>query len=129
MSNNELNYGGYVGGYFFNPIRRDISMIKGDTMSFGFQVQGLEGQDPEGVELICKKTLEDESTLFEISLADNIDKRSYDEETDTITYTVRIPPRLTEDLDAGRYFYDLKIYVDTDVISLMVGRINIEEGC
>lgn len=129
MSNNELNYGGYVGGYFFNPIRRDLSMIKGDTMSFGFQIQGLEGRDPENVELICKKTLEDEGELFGVSLNNNIDRRDYDAEHDIITYSVRIPPQLTEDLDAGRYFYDLKILCNTDVISLMVGRLNIEEGC
>lgn len=57
MSNNELNYGGYVGGFFFNPIRRDISMIKGDTMSFGFQVQGLEGKIPRVSSSSAKRLL------------------------------------------------------------------------
>jgi len=126
---NNDNYGGYVGGYFYNPIRRDLSMVKGDTMSFGFQIQGLDGRDPDGVELICKKTLEDNTELFGVSLDDNIDRRSYDAEHDIITYTVRIPPALTANLDAGRYFYDLRIYADTDVITLMIGRINIEEAC
>ena len=29
---------------FNNSIQRSITMVKGDTLSFGFQVSGLEGQ-------------------------------------------------------------------------------------
>lgn len=121
------NYGGYIGGYFFNPILRNISMIKGDTMAFGFQVQGLKGETPSAVQFTCKKTLEDSEPLFAVSLGDTIDLRSYDADTDVLTYGVRIPPRLTADIDAGRYYYDLELQVNSDVITLMIGRISVED--
>lgn len=36
-------------GYFFNPIKRDIAIVQGDTCSFGFQLQGLQGQRPTSI--------------------------------------------------------------------------------
>lgn len=121
------NYGGYNGGYFFNPIRRNLSMVKGDTMSFGFQIQGLKGEEPSSIQLTCKETLEDTTPLFTVSLNDTIDKRTYDAEHDIYTYGVRIPPRLTIGLNAGRYFYDLELQDNGDTITLMIGRFDIEE--
>lgn len=113
-------------GYFFNPIKRDINMIQGDTCSFGFQVQGLQGKRPDNIYLSCKETVEDEEALFRVSINDNIDLRSYDAETDTLTYGVRIPPRYTHYLPLGRYFYDLQLVVNSDVITLMTGRLTLE---
>ena len=54
----------YNTGYFFNAIRRDISMIRGDTMSFSFQLKGLGGQRPEDIKFTCKETIEDVDPLF-----------------------------------------------------------------
>lgn len=114
-------------GYFFNPIRRELEMIKGDTMSFGFQVQGLNGEVPSAVQFSCKEALEDENYLFAVSLEDTIDIRSYDQETDTLTYSVRIPPAKTSEVDAGRYFYDLELKCNADTITLMIGRLTIDD--
>ena len=114
-------------GYFFNPIRRDIDIVQGDTLSFGFQVQGLKGEKPSSIYFSCKETIESESYLFQVDNNNNIDERSYDSETDTLTYGVRIPPYLTFGIDLGRYFYDLQIIVNDDVITLMTGRFTIEK--
>lgn len=113
-------------GYFYNAIKRDISMVRGDTMSFGFQLKGLEGQRPEEVIFCCKESLEDTDCLFMVSLADTIDFVDYDEASDTLTYTVRIPPYKTNNIPLGRYFYDLEVHVNGDVITLMIGRISVE---
>lgn len=113
-------------GYFYNPIKRDIVMIQGDTMSFGFQVQGLGDTAPDFLQFTCKETVEDEEALFAVNLEDNIDIRSYDAETDTYTYVVRIPPDATVNIEVGRYFYDLELRVNGDVITLMAGRLSIE---
>lgn len=114
-------------GYFMNAIIRNIEMVRADTMSFGFQVQGLKGERPEFVQFSCKNTLETEEYLFAVSLDDTIDFRSYDAEKDILTYSVRIPPEKTAPLAEGRYFYDLELRVNGDVITLMIGRLSIIE--
>ena len=116
----------YNEGYFYNALKRDISMVRGDTMSFGFQVQGLEGQRPDKLFFTCKDAIEDEEALFICSSDTTIDFVDYDEENDVLTYTVRIPPAKTAALELGRYFYDLKFLLNNDVITLMIGRLSIE---
>lgn len=113
-------------GYFFNPIKRDISITQGDTCSFGFQIQGLEGEKPSAIYFSCKEKIEDDEALFRVTLSDNIDERSYDSEKDILTYGVRIPPQYTHNLPLGRYFYDLQVQVNGDIITLMVGRLTLE---
>ena len=126
MSNNPYNNNFVSGGYFYNPIQRDITMVKGDTLSFAFQVQGLKGQTPEKIYLSVKAAIEDRNLLFNISSDDYIKFREYDEENDLLTYVVRIPPYLTADIDLGRYFYDLEIQVNQDNITLMKGRFTLD---
>ena len=116
----------YNEGFFYNAIKRDIAMVRGDTMAFAFQVKGLQGQAPEHIYFTCKSKIEDEDAVFMVSDANTIDLRSYESETDIFTYTVRIPPNKTAELELGRYFYDLKVEVDSDVITLMIGRLSIE---
>ena len=113
-------------GYFYNAIKRDLSMVRGDTLSFGFQVQGLEGQLPEKLFFTCKEKVEDEDAVFIVSDENTIDFVSYEAENDLVSYSVRIPPSKTSALDYGRYFYDLKFIMNGDVITLMIGRLSIE---
>ena len=103
MSTINPYYNGYEGGGFFlNSITRNIEMVRGDTMSFAFQVQGLGAQVPDRVQFTCKKTAESSSSLFAISLEDNITIRDYDSETDTYTFALRVPPDKTYSLELGR---------------------------
>ena len=59
MANNPYADNFQSGGYFYNAIRQDIAIVEGDTCSFGFQIQGLEGQDPSSIKLTAKKSIED----------------------------------------------------------------------
>lgn len=111
---------------FNNAIKRDISMVKGDTMSFGFQIQGLGDQRPDEIHFTCKQDLEDDNYIFERTLDNGISFRSYDQETDTLTYGVRVPPEATEDLQDGIYYYDLQLDINGDILTLMKGRLTIE---
>ena len=113
-------------GFFFNAINRDIEMVRGDTCSFAFQLKGLEGERPEAVYFTCKSSVEDTTPLFQLTLDNTIDERSYDPETDIITYSVRIPPDKTAGVDPGRYYYDLEVQVNADVFTLMRGRLAID---
>lgn len=127
MSNNNPYANNFVsGGYFYNPILRDLIMVRGDTMSFGFQLQGLKGQTPESVTLTCKETPEAQVDLFVVSLEDTIVLREYDEDLDILTYSVRVPPYLTDNLALGRYYYALELEVNNDVFTLMKGRFTLD---
>ena len=114
---------------FNNAIKRDISMVKGDTMAFGFQLVGL-GADlrPSAITFACKADLADETYIFKKELEDGIEFAGYDAGTDTLTVAVRVAPEDTNSADVGRYFYDLSIVIgdDDDVLTLMKGRCSIE---
>ena len=116
----------YSEGFFYNAMKRDLAMVRGDTMSFGFQVQGLAGQRPKDIYFTAKNRIEDEEPVFIVTNNDTIDYEGYDAQSDILTYTVRIPPWKTAELELGRYFYDLKIVLNDDVVTLMIGRLSIE---
>lgn len=116
----------YNTGYFFNAIRRDISMIRGDTMSFSFQLKGLGGQRPEDIKFTCKETIEDVNPLFILVLGEGVTEISYDPDKDMLTYRVRVRPYQTAELELGRFYYDLELKVNGDIITLMTGRFSLE---
>lgn len=111
---------------FNNAIHRDISMVKGDTLTFGFQVAGLGGQRPDEIHFACKQDLEDDVFVFDRTLDNGVSFRSYDSGTDTLTYGVRVPPEATEDIQEGLYYYDLQLELNGDVLTIMKGRLSIE---
>lgn len=111
---------------FNNAIKRDISMVKGDTLTFGFQIQGLGGQTPDQIHFSCKKDLEDDTFIFDRTLNNGISYRSYDQEADILTYGVRVAPESTEDIQEGLYYYDLQLEINGDVLTLMKGRLSVE---
>ena len=113
---------------FYNAERRDIEIVRGDTMSFNFQLQGLQGTEPDRITFMVKENIEDtdENALVNLELGNGISKLSYASETDILTYTVRMRPDLTEDLDLARYYYDLQIEVSEDILTLMKGRFTLD---
>lgn len=111
---------------FYNAIRKEITMIKGDTLAFNFQVQGLDGAEPVNIFFTCREKPESENFYFQRSLVHGITRIDYDAETDTATYSVRVRPDETASLTAGRYYYDLQMNVDDDILTLMKGRLNID---
>lgn len=111
---------------FNNSITRTISMVKGDTLSFGFQITGLNGIEPDAIYFSCKENIDDDEYIFSIDTSSGIELRSYDQGNDILTYGVRLAPSYTEDVDVGRYFYDLKIVIGDDVLTLMRGALALE---
>ena len=111
---------------FYNAVRKEITMIKGDTLDFNFQVQGLDGATPDSIYFTCREKPESENYYFRRSLGNGVLLLSQDATSDTNTYSVRVRPDQTEGLNAGRYYYDLQMSVDNDVLTLMKGHINIE---
>ena len=113
---------------FYNAERRDIEIVRGDTMSFNFQLTGLQGNPPDRITFMVKENIEDSDAeaLVNCEIGNGVSLLGYASETDTYTYTVRVRPEMTENLDLARYYYNLQIEVSGDVLTLMKGRFTLD---
>lgn len=91
----------------------NIKMVKGDTQSFGFEIEGVENLDT--AYFSCKRNSQDENYLFQRSLNSGITQRSENQ------YVVRIDPDDTALLEPGQYWYDLEISKNDDVFTIFRG--------
>ena len=91
----------------------NIKMVKGDTESFGFELEGVENLD--AAYFSCKRNSQDENYLFQKSLNNGITKRTENQ------YVVRITPDNTALLEPGQYWYDLEISKNGDIFTIFRG--------
>lgn len=91
----------------------NIKMVKGDTESFGFEIEGVENLD--AAYFSCKRNSQDENYLFQRSLSNGITKRAENQ------YVVRITPDNTALLEPGQYWYDLEIEKNGDIFTIFRG--------
>lgn len=91
----------------------NIKMVKGDTESFGFELEGVENLD--AAYFSCKRNSQDENYLFQRSLNNGITKRTENQ------YVVRITPDNTALLEPGQYWYDLEISKNGDIFTIFRG--------
>ena len=101
---------------------QNIYMVKGDTLAFNVEVTDQNGDVilADTVDMTCKKDALGENLVFHKSLLNGI------VQSDGLI-TVRVAPEDTQEADAGRYFYDLQIGVDSDVYTLMIGTLTLEQ--
>ena len=107
----------------FNMEYQNITMIKGDTLSFNAQVFDDEG-DPVTITdayMTCKKIPTANVNVFQKALGSGI---TQDEDG---LITVRVAPEDTVEAEAGQYFYDFVICVDEDVFTIMIGTLSLEQ--
>ena len=110
-----------------NYYKNDIRHVKGDTYSSALTVEGL-GQALDNVYMTCKDTLNDNSNiLFEKKLNNGITQVEYDSEHDIRKYAIRVDPVDTKNIQAGTYFYDVQITINTDVFTIMKGLFIVEQ--
>lgn len=96
-----------------NYVMFNIKMVKGDTESFGFEIEGIENLD--AAYFSCKRNSQDENYLFQKSLNSGITQRVENQ------YVVRIEPDDTALLEPGQYWYDLEISKNDDVFTIFRG--------
>lgn len=92
-------------------------MVKGDTESFGFELEGVENLD--AAYFSCKRNSQDENYLFQKSLNNGITKRAENQ------YVVRITPDNTALLEPGQYWYDLEISKNDDIFTIFRGVLDL----
>lgn len=106
----------------FSMVDQVISMVRGDTLSFGVQIEDQTGalMDIESAYFACKKSYLDDENIFKKTLGDGITK------AETGKYIVRVAPEDTAEVEAGQYFYELRVGDNSDVFTILKGVINIE---
>ena len=97
---------------------KHICMIRGDTLSFGLEIDGLD-QDLDTAYFTCRQNY-DGDIIFQKAINDGITKES------TGKYKVRVAPADTASLDIGRYVYDFQIGVNGDIFTIMNGILELE---
>lgn len=96
----------------------NIQVVKGDTLSFGVEIEGLE-QDLETAYFSCKKDIDEETYIFQKSLGHGISKVAQGQ------YIVRVAPEDTKNLEVGEYYYDLQIGLNGDIFTILRGLFDI----
>lgn len=105
-----------------NMADKYITMVKGDTLSFGVELMDESGSpvDITNAVFIAKKNYTDDTPIFEKTLGSGITKV-----TDGV-YSVRVAPTDTASAEAGRYYYQFKVIKTNDVYTIMRGIIELE---
>ena len=98
----------------------NIKMIKGDSLSFTFEVEEL-GVDLDTVYFTVKNNEDDTTPLVQKSLTNGISK------VDTDKYLIMLTPRDTKYLDTKAYFYDLEITIGESVHTIIKGLLKLEK--
>jgi hypothetical protein len=112
---------------FINAIDNNIDMVRGDILAFSFQLAGLKSRSAYEDLIVTFAVAEhyDDESLVEITSGNGIELEDYDTAKDTATFSVSVAPNMTKTLDLNRYYYDLQIKDDNNVITLMRGRLTI----
>lgn len=100
-------------------MEKNINMVRGDTLSFGVEFTGLD-QDLESAFFTVKQSFDGEA-VFQKSIGYGITK------VEDYKYRVRIAPDDTANIDAGQYYYDFEINVNSDTFTLLKGVLDIEQ--
>ena len=103
----------------FNMDETNITMIKGDTLSFGIEIDGLDGQSLSSAFFTCKSVPTSDDVIFRKSLGNGITQN------DDGAYIVRVAPEDTENVTAGAYYYDCQIGLNGDVFTILLGLLTI----
>ena len=112
---------------YINAVNQNIDMVRGDTLAFNFQLSGLGSRIAYDALLVTFAVAEhyDDVSLIECTNGNGISLESYDAAKDTATFSVFVAPSMTKTLDLARYYYDLQIKDNSNVVTLMRGRLTL----
>lgn len=96
----------------------NISMTRGDTLSFVIEIDGLGTTELDSIKFSCKKDL-DGAYLFQKSLGDGITR------IDENKYNIKLKSEDTENARLGGYFYDLQLTLGDSVLTVLKGKLEI----
>ena len=97
----------------------NLCMVRGDTLAFSFEVEGINGLD--SAYFSCKANADDTNYIFQKSLTNGISL------VETGKYRVRVAPNDTANIDIGNYYYDLEIGANSDIYTILKGVLKVEQ--
>ena len=97
----------------------DLSMIRGDTLSFDIVLTDYDVSTIQSIYLTVKAKPTDTTAVFQKSLGHGITI------VDTNTYRVRVAPSDTHGVEAGEYYYDLQLGFGDDIYTVLLGKMQI----
>ena len=103
---------------------RNLYLIRGDTLSFTFQVTGVTSNLTSAY-FSVKKNIDDTRYAIQKTLSNGITKVTSD--TNSVTYQVRCAPSDTNALNDVNYVYDLQIGVGSDIYTILKGRFVVDK--
>lgn len=112
---------------YINAINQDIEIVRGDNLGFNFQLSGLGSRSAYAALIVTFAVAEhyDDISIFECTNGKGITLEDYDTANDTATFSVFVAPNKTKTLDLARYYYDLQIKDNSNVVTLMRGRLTL----
>lgn len=103
--------------------KMDISMVRGDTLTFGVETIGL-SETVDQMAMTCRTAPNASEYIFMKTLEDGIVPG--ETEDDRMIYTVRVAPEDTADISPGVYYYDIQMIVDEDEYTPVKGKLYID---
>ena len=100
-------------------VELDREMVRGDTEAFTVSIPDIEPEALTGLTLTLRRSAGSDPIAAQVSLGDGV---TY--EGDNV-WMVRIAPEKTENLEAGRYRYDLELRFGDDVYTALIGRMRL----
>ena len=106
----------------FKMENKNITMVRGDTLSFNVEVTDANGEiiEIDSAYFTCKKLATDDVNVFKKALGAGITQ-------DEVGLTVRVAPEDTRNVSAGQYFYDMQIGIGSDIYTILKGVLEIEQ--
>lgn len=95
-----------------------LQMIRGDTMQINVELEGEE-VNLDSAFFSCKTTATENTYVFQKSLGNGIVK------VDQNQYQVTIDPADTSTLSPGMYVYDLQVGMESEVLTVLIGKLQI----
>lgn len=103
----------------------NVEMVRGDTLSFGLEVEFDEGVQPlDSAYFTCKSNYEDVTPVFQKTLDDGIDIVSSG--ADSVVYRIRVAPGDTKNIEPKNYYYDFQIGINHDVFTVLRGILKVD---
>lgn len=109
------------------PTRKNMSIISGDTLSFGIKI--FVDSIPNSIYFSCS-TGNTGNYVFQKSLNNGIDfLEDHTSETEPyVSYRIRVAPEDTKNTPPMEYLYDMQITINDKTSTILYGYMNILPG-
>ena len=105
---------------YINSIYQNIEMVRGDTLSFNFMIEGADGT-PTFAFVVADEY--GDSPVISATSGNDIVLEATSGQVKT--YSVSLRPAQTSGLATGIYYYNLVMYLNSETYTLMRGEFNI----